>query len=245
MILVTLMMALAGTAHAQTADEVVAKARAANQVESSIQAIRMTIINDKGRERVRELESRSRRDDDTVRSFLEFQSPSDVAGMRLLMIDHPDKSDELLVFLPAYSQVNRISGNNRKSSFVGSDFTYEDMEIRQAADGAHTLVEQTDAVWVIDTVPTDSIQYAKIRTHISKSDLLARKVEFFDLQGQPFKVLEVSKTAQSGALTIPTESVMKNLKKGSQTRLEITSHDLNIDLSKLPADTFTPAYLER
>ena len=244
MTVLTVLLAL-GAARAETADEVVAKAREANQVESSIQTVKMTIVSKTGSERVRDLELRSRRDGETVSSYIELTSPTDVAGTKMLMIDHPDQTDEQLMYLPAYKRVNRISGAQRKGSFVGSDFTYEDMEIRQAAEGKHTLVEENADVWVIETIPTDSPQYSKIRSHISKSDHLARKVEFFDDKGEAVKVLDVGKTAQEGTVTIPLESTMTNVQKGTKTVLAITAHKLNVSAEELPAETFTPAFLER
>ena len=245
MSVLSLLLALVGAARAETADEVVAKAREANQVASSIQTVKMTIVSKSGSERVRDLELRSRRDGDTVSSFIEIQSPSDVAGTRMLMIDHPDQTDEQLLYMPAYKRVNRISGAGRKGSFVGSDFTFEDMEIRQAAEGEHTLIEETDELWVIETIPTDSPQYSKIRSHIGKADHLARKVEFFDTKGEAVKVLEVGKTVKEGSVTIPLESTMSNVQKGTKTLLEITAHRLNVSAEELPAETFTAAFLER
>ena len=245
MSVLTLWVALVASANAETADEIVAKARDANQVDSSIQTVKMTIVSKSGSERVRDLELRSRREGETVSSYIEIQSPSDVAGTKMLMIDHPAQTDEQLLYMPAYKRVNRISGSGRKGAFVGSDFTFEDMEIRQAAEGEHTLVESRDDVWVIDTDPTDSVQYSKIRSHISKADHLAHKVEFFDTKGEALKVLDVGKTVKDGAVTIPVQSTMSNVQKGTKTVLEITAHKLNVSSEELPAETFTASFLER
>lgn len=232
-------------AYADTAEEIIERARAANQVESSIQSLRMVVVSKTGSERVKELELRSRREADKVSSYIEVKAPSDVAGTKLLMIDHDTAADEQMTYLPVYKRVNRISGSSRKGAFIGSDFSYEDLDIREAAEGRHTLVEETDLTWVIDTIPEDSVQYSRIRAHISKSDHVARKVEFFDKKEQPLKLLEVQQVAVEGDISLPVLSKMSNLQRGTHTTLEITEHRLNLSEEELPPETFTAAYLER
>ena len=236
---------VSGMAWAETADEIVDKAREANQVASSVQVVTMTIVSKKGNERVRQIELRSRRGEGKVSTYLEVLSPSDVAGTKMLMIDHDDKTDEQMVYLPSFSRVNRISGSSRKGTFLGSDFTYEDLDIREAADGTHTLAEETDSTWVIDTVPADSAQYGRVRAHIGKQDFVARKVEFFDPKGKAVKVLEVEETreVEGGRLAVRTK--MTDLERGTHTTLETVSYALNLSEADLPPSTFTAAYLER
>lgn len=234
-----------GVASADTAEEIVDRARAANQVESSIQTLRMVVVSKSGSERVKELELRSRRKEDRVSSYIEVKAPSDVAGTKLLMIDHDDQPDEQLTYLPIYKRVNQMSGSSRKGAFIGSDFSYEDLDIREAAEGEHTLVEENDTTWVIDTVPSDSPQYSRIRSHITRADNVARKVEFFDKKGEPLKLLEVLSVAVSDGVSLPVSSKMSNLQRRTHTTLEITEHQLNVSEEVLPDETFTSAYLER
>lgn len=245
MTLLSMLLVFVGLAQAETADGIVARARAANQVESSIQEVRMTIVSKSGSERVRELELRSRRDDDQVGTLLHITAPSDVAGVKMLMIDHDAKTDEQLVYMPAIGRTNRIAGSSRKGAFVGSDFSYEDLDIREAADGTHTLVEDNAETWVIDTVPADSPQYTRVRTTITKADLVARRIEFFDRKGEPLKLLEVLETKKVGDVTLPVRTKMSNLQRGTHTVLEIRSHRLDVPDSELPASAFTAAQLER
>lgn len=238
------LLALLASARAQTADEVIQQARQANRIESSIQSIKMTIVSKSGSERIREVELRSRREGDVTKTYFRLLAPSDVAGTQLLLVDNPGQLDEQLLYLPAYKRVNFVSGSARKGSFVGSDFSYEDFEVREAAVGTHTLAEQTPEVWVIETALTGESTYTKIRTTIGKADLVVRKIEFFDASGL-LKVLEVKKTEKDGTVSIPVETEMVNVQKGTKTRLQIVSHKLNVTKEELPDDTFTRAYLER
>lgn len=240
-----LLLTLLPAARAETADEVIAKVRAANRVESSIQTVQMTLVSKTGSSRTREIELRTRREGDVVKTHMKMLAPSDVAGIQFLMVDNLGKPDEQYQCLPALHKVNQISGSARKGDFVGSDFTYEDLEIREAASGTHTLAGDTAEAWTIETQVAPGGAYSKIRSTIYKSDMIIHKVEFFDTAGALVKVLEVEQTAKDGAVTLPVRTKMTNVQKGTKTLLEITKHRIGVPKTELPDDTFTRAYLER
>jgi hypothetical protein len=243
-LLLSLLSTASLPAWAETADEVIAKARAANRIDSSLQTIQMTIVAKNGLERQREIELRSRREGELTKSYFRILAPSDVAGTQLLLIDNPGQLDEQMLYLPAFKRVNMVSGSARKGSFVGSDFSYEDFEIREAAVGTHSLAEDTATTWVIETALTGESSYKKVRTTINKADLVIQKVEFYDSNGL-LKVLEVKRTQKDGTITLPVETEMMNVQKGTKTKLLILSHKLNVPKTELPDDTFTRSYLER
>jgi hypothetical protein len=238
-----LVLLVLGVAHAETADEVIAKARAANQVSSSIQKLRMTATKGSVTQ-TREVELKTRREGDVVKTYMRFTAPSDYAGMAFQQIDNPGKADEMLVWRPAEHRTSRISGAARNGTFFG-DFTYEDLEFRSAAEGAHTLTDAPDA-WVVETKPTDSAAYSKIVATISKADLIAHKVQFYDNKtGALVKELEVTKTGKEGARNVVLETTMKNVQKNTSTKIEVLSQKFDVSKEELPDDTFTPAYLEK
>ncbi|MCB9686440.1 MAG: outer membrane lipoprotein-sorting protein [Alphaproteobacteria bacterium] len=237
-------IALAQPASAETADEVIAKARAANQVTSAIETLHLTIVSKSGQERVKDLELRSRREGDVNKSYLKVTAPSAEAGTQLLMIDHPDQADEQMMYLPQFKRVNYISGSGKKNAFLGSDFTFEDLEIRQAASTGWTMAEDGADTWILESTPGSDSSYAKIRLHVTKATTLISKVELFDGNGLR-KVLEVKKTETDGAVTLPVETVMTDMVKGTHTVIQITTHQLNVGTDVLPDETFTKAYLER
>jgi hypothetical protein len=221
------------------------KARAARQVDNAIQTVRMVIISKSGSERVRELELKMKRDGDVRKSLAKFTYPADIAGTQLLLIDHPDTVDEQLLYLPAIKRTNRISGKARKGSFMGSDFTYEDMEMSDPPDATHKVISEEGGVWIIDTEPGADSSYSRIVTHVTKADFIPRKIEFFDQDGDPLKVLLVAKTERDGDITLAVVSTMTNLQRGTSTRLEVLTHRLNVPASELPDEVFTKAYMEK
>ncbi len=238
-----LLLSLLVPAHAETADEIVAKARAANQVSSSIQHLRMTLVSKAGATRVKELDLKSRRAGDVNQTYMRITAPSAEAGVALLLLDKPGTSDEQLLYMPATKGVTMISGSSRKGNFVGSDFSYEDFEFRDAMVGGMTLAEDRADAWVLEVAPQSSA-YVKVKVTITKANLVISKVEFFDANGL-LKVLEVKATAVENGVTIATHTEMTNVVKGTKTVLEITSHQLNVGPDVLPDETFTRGFLER
>jgi outer membrane lipoprotein-sorting protein len=232
-------------AWADTADEIIANARKAQRVENSIQHLEMVLISRNGAKRERKFEMRVRRDDKIVRTYVRFSHPSDVAGTQLVVIDNPAEATEQLLYLPALKRTNRIAGKARKGSFMGSDFSYEDLEISDDAGATHTLVSETDTIWVIDTKPGANSSYGRIRAHVSKADYLPRRVEFFDAKDQPKKLLEVLQTETDNGTIIPIHSVMKNLRRNTATEMRVTEWRLNVPDEEIPDETFTIGFLER
>ncbi len=243
--LATLLALLALSARAETADEIMDRARAARQVDNAVQTIEMVIVSKSGSERVRELELKVKVDGEVRKSLARFTAPSDVAGTQLLLIDHPGQTDEQLLYLPAVKRTNRISGKSRKGAFMGSDFSYEDMELSDPPGASHKVVSETDAAWVIETAPGEDSSYSKLLTTVRKADFVPEKVQFFDGDGELLKELVVSRTERVGDLTLVTESTMTNVQKGTRTRLTVKEHQLNLPDEALPDDLFTKAHLEQ
>lgn len=232
-------------AHAETAESIIDKARDAQRVNNGIQQIRMVLVSKNGGTRERTFEMRVRKDGDVVRSYVRFSQPSDVAGTQLVMVDHPDTVDEQVLYLPALKRTNRIAGRARKGSFMGSDFAYEDLEVSDSASATHTLVSENDRVWVIDSIPGVDSSYGRIRSHVSKADMMIRLAEFFDTKGEATKKLEVLETASDNGVTIPTKSIMTNLRRGTKTEMNVSDYRLNVPAEEIPDETFTVGFLER
>jgi hypothetical protein len=230
---------------AETADEIIARARAANQVSSSVQNLRMTITRGSS-SKSRDLVLRSRREaDGTVKTRMDVASPSDVAGTKLLMIQHPNAPIEQYVYLPATKRLSRLASSQRTGNFLGSDFNYEDLEFRSAAEGSRSITGETPTEWQITTVTGEGSSYSKVVVHMDKANLIAKKVEFYDKKtGTLAKELVVNKIEKDGARNVPVETQMRNIKTGGTTTITIQSHQYDVGKDVLPDETFTPGALE-
>ena len=64
---------------------------------------------------------------DGDKSLFVFDQPRDVQGTALLTHVHANTQDDQWLYLPALERVKRISASTRAGSFMGSEFSYEDM----------------------------------------------------------------------------------------------------------------------
>jgi len=71
-----------------------------------------------------------------------FHAPADVRGTAFLVWKYPDKDDDRWLFIPAIKLVTRIAAKDNQSSFVGSDFTYEDVSGRDLGADAYKLLRR-------------------------------------------------------------------------------------------------------
>ena len=75
------------------------------------------------------------------RLLIRFLFPNDIKGTGFLVLEHPGADDERFLYLPALGRVRRIAGEEKQDSFVGSDFTYEDIGGRELTDYAYAIVD--------------------------------------------------------------------------------------------------------
>ncbi len=242
--LVLVWSSLAGAAD-RSAKEILQDARRKYRVENAVQTMTMTLVSRSGKERVRELEIKVRRDGETTSSYTRFVSPSDVAGTQLVLVDLPDQEDDQLLYLPALERVTRIAGKARSGSFMGSDFRYSDFELDTGEGSSHALLEEDAEWWVIETTCGPGEPDPRFVTHISKADSLPRKVEWFDKAGAVTRRMTVEQVDMKAGVPVPTLSRMEDIKRSTSTRLEITTIELGVTAEQVPDEVFTSAYMER
>src|SRR5260370_3918073 len=61
--------------------------------------------------------------------LVKFTFPSDIKGTAFLQIEHIEADDDEWIYLPALGKSRRLVANNKKDSFVGSDFSYGDISL--------------------------------------------------------------------------------------------------------------------
>src|SRR3972149_249214 len=119
-------------ASAITADDVMKKSQAAFLYPGKDfkSRVMMKLISKGGQERVREMTMLRKNYGEAGGSqkyFIYFFQPADVKDMTFMVYKFPAKDDDRWLFIPAINMVRRIAAQDKSSSFVGSDFTYEDV----------------------------------------------------------------------------------------------------------------------
>lgn len=147
----TLALALAGVAFAETAEErglAIARevdARDAGFVNQSA-SLQMILRTDSGKQSQRELRVRTlEMQEDGDKSLVIFDTPADVKGTALLTFAHKVEDDDQWLYLPALKRVKRIASKSKSGPFMGSEFAYEDMSSQEVEKYTYKYVRDEKA----------------------------------------------------------------------------------------------------
>ena len=182
------------------------------------------------------------------RAMIVFQKPASVEGTRFLTMENPGGADDRWIYLPSLGKVRRIAASEGSGSFMGTDFSYDDISSasRGASLDTHTLLREETlngtACYVIQSVPKDSsYQYSKIFQWISKDSKIVMKIELYDKKNTLVKMVEMSGLKDVQGRLTTTVTKMTTLAAG-------TSTTINMDIIKyddpIPEAVFTTTYLE-
>lgn len=165
----------------------------------------MTLIiqDDSGDSRERRLLIRGIDDDAGSRSVVRVLEPPAQAGQAFLFRENADAEDDVYVFLPALDDApRRISGSQKNGAFMGTHFTYADLESRDLRDATYTRAPDETIgsfpVYVVDAFPTDTedTDVVRARMWIRQSDFIPLRVRFFDDDDEAIKTLFTEETAE-------------------------------------------------
>lgn len=228
----------------QIADKVV-RADTSNWVGAKTR-VRMVLTED-GKTKERSMEITGRKKDGRYQSLVRFLGPADVAGTAFLMLDRGDDAAEQYIYLPALKRTRRIAGRERDGSFMGSDFTYADMQGMNSKDATHKKLADekigSDDCYVLESTvnPKAGLAYSKVLTWVRKSDFVALRTKFFDTAGKHAKTLYVRKMKNIDGGPVVTDARMQSEQKQHATEVFVDSIERKDDL---PDAQFTPAALE-
>ncbi|MFC1557555.1 outer membrane lipoprotein-sorting protein, partial [candidate division KSB1 bacterium] len=218
--------------------------------DDGIADVTMKLIDKNGKERIRRfvMLRKDMEEGGEQRYYTFFKEPNDVRRMTFMVWKFQDKDDDRWIYIPSIDLVKRIAANDKKSSFVGSDFTYEDVSGRHWTEDTHTLKgeEMLDGstAYVIESRPIDekSADYSYKMSWIDKETYLPVKEEYYDKDGTLVKLFKAEKIEElDGILTI-TERSMTNLKKDHKTVVSFTNIDYNMGINE---SIFSERYLRK
>jgi outer membrane lipoprotein-sorting protein len=192
----------------------------------------MILIDKKGNEEVREMVMFSQEgEDEKTSTLMRFLSPKSVKGVTLLNIDDGEK---IYLFMPAYNKARRIASSSKGDEFMGTGLSYEDMSMNfEDKDYEKKLLEETDSEFIIEVIPSEEdTSYKKIILTVDKEKFYTKKVEFYDLNENLIKTLEIAKIKidDKGKIT-PMEIVFTDVEENQKTKIVIKEIEYDIELS--------------
>ncbi len=192
--------------------------------------LKMTLVDARGKERVRELKQISASFDGVDKKIMEFQAPADVRGTAFMNWSYTDssRSDDQWIYLPALTRVRRISSDGKGDSFMGSDFSYDDMGARHPDRDTHRIIGTEkisgETCWIIESTPRSAAEtYSKTISWISQERTMGLKREFYDRGGALLKILTVLEIRETGKYLIITHTDMHNIQKNHRTIMQFGS----------------------
>ena len=233
---------------AQNAVSIMTSARNRVEMDTISSRSRMVITARNGSTTERVIDQYSKDGPNGSRTVIVFQSPANVAGTRFLTMDNASGGTDLQIYLPSLGRVRRIAASESSGSFMGTDFSYDDMSFmdRDVSLDTHSyLREETlngKACHVIQSVPlSSSWQYSKTVTWVDKSNFLIYKMEMYNARGELLKVMEMSNFQDVQGRVTPLQTKLSTIAAGTSTTIymDILKYNDNI-----PESVFTAAYLE-
>ncbi|MBD3296763.1 MAG: outer membrane lipoprotein-sorting protein [Candidatus Omnitrophica bacterium] len=238
----------AGSAFALTADDIVDKASLASyyQGDDGRAHSHMVITDSRGRTRERDMVMLKLdiEDNGRQRYFVYFREPSDVRGMTYLVWKKPGGNDSRWLYLPALDLVRRIAASDKRSSFAGSHFAYEEISGRAPEEDTHQLESEDEEFYLIKSVPKDPglVEFSYFQTWVDKKNFIPMKAFLYDKEGEHYKTIEALKVEEVDGYPTITRMKATDHNTGGHTVTEISDIDYNIGLDK---DIFTERYLRR
>ncbi len=239
-LLVVLMLFVPLNASALTAEDVMRKSQAAFLYpgkDFKAKAL-MKLISKSGQERVRELTMLRKNYGEpggNQKHFIYFFQPADVRNMTFMIYKYPAKDDDRWLFIPAINMVRRIAAQDKRSSFVGSDFTYEDVSGRDIEDDTHTIIKEEKIgsrdCYVIKSSPKlQDVDYSYKISWIDKDNFLPLKEEYYDKKGELRKIFTADEIKEIKGFPTVIKRTMRNIQSGHRTEVTFKKIDYNIGL---------------
>jgi len=235
-----------------TAEEVIVKSQEAFLYQGSDFKARiiMKLITKENKKRIREM-TMLRKNFGPVggeqKYFMYFHKPADVKKMSFMVFKYPGRDDDRWLFIPAINMTRRIAARDKTSSFVGSDFTYEDVSGRDIEDDTYILEKEEilngNETYVVRSTPkAGDVNYSYKLSWVDKKNFLPLKEEYFDLKGDLMRVFTAEKIENVKEFPTIVQRTMNNLQSGHRTEVTFLNTDYNINIDD---SLFTERFLKR
>ncbi len=216
--------------------------------ESGTGVINLITENKRGEQRSSTLKMYRREDEGVEKQLLEYLEPADVKGTKFLSIAEEGKEDLMYIYFPFLGRERRIAAGEESDSFMGTDFTYEEIGSGQTYQEEYNASRLKDEVleeypcYVLRLTPQEEdSDYTYIKMWVWQEEFLVLRIEFYEEDERLTKTLSNSDIREEDGDYMPHRIVMADEIKGTKTIIEI----LETKEEELSDDYFTLRYLRR
>lgn len=228
--------------------------------DSAVGNSKMILIDRRDRQRVRDFTLYRIDDGKDSKTLSFFNSPADIEGTAYLNYDwdDQDRDDDSWLFLPALQKVKRIAAGDESDPFLGSDFSYADINGQEFTWYDYSFIKDSEIVdgqdcWVIEVVPKPEYKekaeattgYSKSHTWIRKDNFVQVRAKIWVIRGDKIKYFSASDLQLIDNVWTPMKLQMITTKKdkkehASIIQVESIKYNTNVD-----AGLFTTEVMQR
>ncbi|THG85904.1 outer membrane lipoprotein-sorting protein [Pseudomonas sp. A-1] len=232
----------AAQAEPPSADEIVRQVRERDDGHSFMSEVSLILHDKKGNTRVRTFTYLQKDYPEGDRFSMFFTSPNDVRDVAF-HIENPQevlgKEDSQWMYLPVSRQTRRISTTDKRGSFMGSEYSYADLDKIRVNDYRQTLLgeEQIQGrdCHVIEREPASpqvltKTGYNKLKVWIDKQNHLVMRQDFFDVKGVLIKQMRTLKVAKVDGIDSIMLSETEHFIDGTRSEMRFDRLQYNVEL---------------
>ncbi len=159
--------------------------------------------------------------------LMRIVAPEDEKGVSLLVLEDTNDNVEQYLYIPALGAPKKIDPGNRSSSFLGSDFTYEDLRREKPGEWKYDRLDDekidgTDCYAIMATPANKDREKITGYTYrfldVDKATFDIRRIVFLDSKQKELKTFDAYDYQPTNtAIQRPRSGVMTNLVKGTHT----------------------------
>lgn len=237
--------------NAQDGLSIMKKNRQALSSNDEIMHFTMNLTNKNGKVRTRELTQVQKTNEEDNRSFLiRFLSPADVEGTGFLEIENSNRDNDQWLYLPALKRSRRISASNKVDNFMGSDFTYEDIERENIQNFNYKILRKeslnSNNCVVIEATPKNELNfktgYSKRLIYVCEDNDMVLKTEYYNHNNQHCKTYYAEDVKQTQGVWRTYKMSMNNILTNHSTVIVFTEYKINTEID---SNLFSQRYLEQ
>lgn len=222
-----------------TARQIIELQKERHAVKSYTAEIVMLLVDRRGNKKQRLIRRYGKKFENGLnRAIIVFKEPKDIAGTALLTWELEGGKEKQWLYLPTQKKMQRIAGQSKKGVFMGTDFTYEDLQPDTIENYSYNLLdsEKVDKAdcYVIELTPATKEKqkesaYSKRVVWVRKDIFLTVKIEFYDRRGRLFKTQTNHDLINlEGTIWMAKKSLMSNHKKRHKTLMGVKDRKINI-----------------
>ena len=206
--------------------------------ESSIAQMEMILINANGEQSIRDLEMKTLEGEAGDKSISTFLFPADIKGTKTLTHEHLDKDDDQWLYLPALKRVKRIASSNKSGSFMGSEFSYEDIgnqdyqKFTYSGEAKEVMLNGVPC-YKSERIPNESNSgYTKQIVWVDKINFLLQQIEYYDRKQELLKTAKFTEHKQLEKIWRIGKIEMKNHQNDKSTTLTWKEDKIKVGLTQ-------------